>query len=155
MDCKEVNKELIFYIENSLSIKKSKAIENHIKTCKNCNTLYITLKESIEIIENEKIKETDSFFYKRLSEKFKKIDKPKEKQIWLKSKQVYLQSIAATIAIILSIYSGILLGSYQTNTNDISAEYSEVDEYELVAESYNLNQTASNYDISLLIEDEK
>ncbi len=155
MDCKEVNNKLIFYIENTLSIEENNAIENHIKKCDKCRKLHNTLKESFEIIENEKIKETDSFFYTRLSEKIKKIDKPNKKQIWLKSKQVYLQSIAAAIIMFLSIYSGILLGSTQTNINEVSVNYEKVNEYELVAESYNLSETASNYDMNLIIENEK
>ena len=151
MNCKEVNKELIFYIEDSISIEKKQAIENHINECTNCRKLYDVLRESFEIIENEKITKTDSFFYTRLSEKIKQIDKPKEKQIWLKSKQVYLQSIAASIAIILSIYSGILLGSTEVNANNIGAENIEPNDYELFAESYNLSQnTESTYKMSLL-----
>jgi len=155
MNCKEVNNKLIFYIENTLSIEENNAIENHIDKCDKCSKLHNTLKESFEIIENEKIKEADSFFYTRLSEKIKKIDKQKEKQIWLKSKHDYIHSIAAAIAIFLSIYSGILLGSTQTNINEVSINYEEVDEYELVAESYNLSETASNYDIDLIIENKK
>jgi len=155
MDCKEVNNKLIFHTENTLSIEENNAIENHIKKCDKCRKLYNTLKEGFEIIENEKIKETDSFFYTRLSEKIKKIDNPNKKQIWLKSKQVYLQSIAAAIIMFLSIYSGILLGSTQTNINEVSVNYEKVNEYELVAESYNLSETASNYDMNLIIENEK
>ncbi len=155
MDCKEVNNKLIFHTENTLSIEENNAIENHIKKCDKCRKLYNTLKEGFEIIENEKIKETDSFFYTRLSEKIKEIDKPKEKQIWFKSKQIYLQSIAATIAIFLSIYSGILLGSTQIDINEVSVNYEEVNEYELVAESYNLSETASNYDMDLINENKK
>jgi len=154
MDCKKANSKLIFYIENTLSIEENNAIENHIKKCDKCNKLHNTLKESFEIIENEKIKETDVFFYTRLSEKIKKIDNPKEKQIWLKSKQIYIQSIAATIAILLSVFSGILLGNSQIETNEVSFENSNTDEYELVAESYNFNiSTENTYDMNLLADE--
>ncbi|MBN1252474.1 MAG: zf-HC2 domain-containing protein [Bacteroidales bacterium] len=153
MKCKEVNKELIFYTDNNLSKEKKQAIENHLKTCAHCRNLYNVFKESFEIIEKEKIKELDSFFYSHLSEKINQIENKKEKVIWLKSKQVYFQAIAASLIIFLSIYSGIFLG---TTNLDKSANYTNSEDYELFAESYNLNQnTKSTYEMSLLEIEEK
>jgi len=54
MNCSEVHKDLIFYLEGSLDDDKRNALEAHLKTCDRCSGFADMMRGSLIIIEQER-----------------------------------------------------------------------------------------------------
>jgi anti-sigma factor RsiW len=46
-----IHKELIFYIDNELSVEKRTAVEKHLEECADCRSFLAFLQEGMKIIE--------------------------------------------------------------------------------------------------------
>jgi hypothetical protein len=108
MKKKCVSKDLIFYINNELSVEKRTNVEKHIQECNECRNFLSVLQDSLQIIEKEKIQEVSPFFFTRLSAKLNEellqdIQRPRVRLV---------QTISFTILLLASIYGGLKLGSY-------------------------------------------
>lgn len=69
MNCNQVHKHLIFYIEGSLDEVKSKSVEEHLRLCTNCAAFADMLRASLGVIEEEKkINEDNEFAGKVIGE---------------------------------------------------------------------------------------
>jgi len=67
MKTKCIHKDLIFYLDNELSVEKRTAVEKHLEECADCRSFLAFLQEGIQIIDKEKNPEVSPFFYTRLS----------------------------------------------------------------------------------------
>ncbi len=141
MKCTEVENNLIFFIEGNLPEDKMTDIQNHLDNCNNCNSLHQKIKKELLFIEHDKITENNPFFYQRLAEQLQKEENSKTSVISLKTKQFYIQVAAYAAGIIIAILLGIGLGADFNNSNDLVLENTEeLTEYQMFADSYNLNQ---------------
>jgi anti-sigma factor RsiW len=66
MKCSEINKDLVFYAEGSLSDERRTAVENHISECSACKEFLIFLNETFRHVEIEKKIVENPFFYTRV-----------------------------------------------------------------------------------------
>lgn len=107
MKNKCIHKDLIFYIDNELSVEKRTAVEKHLEECADCRSFLAFLKEGIQIIEKEKNPEVSPFFYTRLSARLD------EKQVYQTQSQWARLAQPAFFSLILlaGIYGGLKLGS--------------------------------------------
>lgn len=141
MNCKEVENNLIFFIEGNLAENKLGDLKNHLNLCDNCSALYQKLKADLLLIENDKITEPNPFLYSRIAERLQQEESKKPAVIRLKTRQFYIQATAYAAGIVLAIFLGIGLGAdFDSNSNIVIEDPEELTEYQMFADSYNLNQ---------------
>lgn len=66
MNCKNVNKKLIFYIENDLPDNEAVEIQKHLSECKQCRAKYHFLKQTLAEIEYQKNIKANPFIATRI-----------------------------------------------------------------------------------------
>lgn len=126
MKCKEIHKNLIFYIDGDLSSKKNKEIEEHLLSCAKCSKLYNEIKSTISVIENEKNIETSPFLYTRIKQRLDDINENSTKMVFVTQPKKILQPALITFIIALGIFFGVTIGnSFPIQNNNIADTQSE------------------------------
>lgn len=107
MKTKCIHNDLIFYLDNELSVEKRTAVEKHLEQCAECRSFLAFLQDGMQIIEKEKNQEVSPFFYTRLSARLE------EKQVYpTQSQWVRLaQPAFFSLVLLAGIYGGLKLGS--------------------------------------------
>lgn len=150
MKCEEIENNLTFYIEASLSKDKMKELKTHISRCDNCNMLYKKISGCFAFVEQDKITKTNPFFYSRLKER---LERKENISVFgkLKKKEPYLQIFSYAAAIAVAIVLGVVLGKDDTLNSDFTFNNSnELSEYQIFADSYNMSQpTEDTYEMEL------
>lgn len=134
MKCKNIQDQLINYIEGNLSEEEFSAINSHLKTCKECSFELEKTKQFLDTLSktnlekpSPKLKENfESFLFDEIQKEENKIVPIAHKTDW----NLYLR-VAASILLLISAF---LLGKYQSNTSsktensfsDISTNKKEV-----------------------------
>ena len=153
MNCKEIENNLIFYIDGELDKNLSDKIKVHLSHCKACNKLYVQMKADLDYLNNDKLNDKNPFFYNRLEQKLIK-NVPNKKHNRHSTKEIFMQVMAYAAAIIIAIVIGVELGKdYQAN-NDIAVgdveENIKSSDFQLFANSYNINTSTENvYELSV------
>lgn len=107
MKHESIHKDLIFYIDNELSVEKRTVIENHLEDCADCRSFLVFLKEEMQVIEKEKNPEASPYFYTRLSARLDVQPPFKLPGLWVRIAQPAFFSMM----LIAGIYGGLRLGS--------------------------------------------
>lgn len=107
MKTKCIHKDLIFYLDNELSVEKKTAVEKHLEECADCRSFLAFLKDGMLIIDNEKNPKVSPFFFTRLSARLE------EKQFYQTQSQWVRLAQPAFFSLVLlaGIYGGLKLGS--------------------------------------------
>ena len=114
MKCKEINKKLIFYIEDSIDETEKSEIEKHLSECKSCAADLSILKLSFQSIEIETQTEGNSFVSTQI---LAKIESKKQKKSVLK---YVFQPVIATLVVFVGIWIGQnISNNYFNNQSDI------------------------------------
>ena len=74
MKCKDINKDLVFFAEGSLTGKRKEEISNHLTECEMCRNFVKELIYNLEIIEKEKEVDPNPFMYSRIQNKINNIE---------------------------------------------------------------------------------
>lgn len=128
MNCKEVNKKLIFYIENSLIETEKEKVKNHLSECENCAIDFNILKLSFENIEKENQIEGNPFVSTQILAKIEA--KTQKKSIF----KYVLQTVLASIIIFLGIWIGQNISSnYFNNQSNITQNQQNIEQSEQYA----------------------
>ena len=135
MQCKDFHKNIFKYLVKELAIDTYDEMQQHLYSCENCQSLVSKLKNTDEMILNEKITEPDPFFYNRLEARMERehneLNAEKHKFI------PALKYALASMVIIISLLSGTMLGlgfrndSSQVNEENISYIDSYTNDYYL------------------------
>jgi len=108
MNCDQINKNLIGYIEQAIPVDLQKKISAHLQECKTCRALYENVVATYTVYDKIPVTEVNPFFYTRLEQKLKAKHLTNEtfvpKMIWK------LQPIAASFLIVVGIGLGIMIG---------------------------------------------
>ncbi len=107
MKHESIHNDLIFYIDNELSVEKRIAVEKHLEECADCRSFLVFLQEGMQIIEKEKNPEVSPFFYTRLSARLEEKPEYQAQSQWARLAQPAFFSII----LLLGIYGGLRLGS--------------------------------------------
>lgn len=102
-----IHKDLIFYLDNELSVEKSIAVEKHLEECAECRNFFVFLQENMQVIENEKNPASSPFFYTRLSARLDQ--KPEYRLLGQLSR--LLQPAFFSLILVLGIYGGLKIGT--------------------------------------------
>ena len=120
MKTKCIQKDLIFYLDNELSVEMRTSVEKHLEECADCRSFLAFLQEGIQIIEKEKNPEVTPFFYTRLSARLEEKPVYQTQSQWVRLAQPAFFSLV----LLAGIYGGLKLGSnasspkvYQQATN--------------------------------------
>jgi predicted anti-sigma-YlaC factor YlaD len=107
MNHRSIHNDLIFYLDNELSVEKRIAVEKHLDECADCRGFLVFLQEGMQIIGKEKNPEVSPFFYTRLSVRLE------EKLVFQTQSQWARLALPAFFSLVLlaGIYGGLKLGS--------------------------------------------
>jgi predicted anti-sigma-YlaC factor YlaD len=107
MKNKCIHNDLIFYLDNELSVEKRTAVEKHLEECSDCRSFLAFLKDGMQLIENERNPEASTFFYTRLSARLDEKSENQTQSQWVRLAQPAFFSLL----LIIGIYGGLKLGS--------------------------------------------
>ena len=107
MKTKCIHKDLIFYLDNELSVEKKMAVEKHLEECADCRSFLVFLQDEMQIIGKEKNPEVTPFFYTRLSARLDEKSERQPQNQWVRLAQPAFFSFI----LMIGIYGGIKLGS--------------------------------------------
>lgn len=123
MNCNSVKQKLIYYLEGDLSLIESNIVKKHVDNCSECRFYLSELKKSLAIIETEKIKEINTDFYSKLSNRLDEIEN--DTPVY-SIKYIFMQVIAYAAVIAIGIFIGLFT---ENKINNISEnDYSEYTE---------------------------
>lgn len=129
MKCNIVNKNLIAYLEDALDSSKRQKIEEHLSSCKRCIVIFEQVKNTYALLDEKEEAAVNPFFFTRLEQKIENIERgniPFYRTIYFR----LLKPALLTLLVLLSIISGVLIGSQFTNqASAISSYESELDYY--------------------------
>ncbi len=106
MKNKCIHKDLIFYLDNELSVEKRTAVEKHLEECADCRSFLAFLKEGMQVIDKEKNQEASPYFYTRLSARLDEKTERQAQSQWIRLAQPAFFSLM----LIAGIYGGLKLG---------------------------------------------
>lgn len=102
MECKAIEKKLLFYIEGELNDKDEIEVESHLLTCTTCKSKYNFIKGSMLLIESEKKMEINPFLYTRIQGK---LDAP----VVSRRQRVFVP-VLMTSVLVVGLFIGTLIG---------------------------------------------
>lgn len=102
-----IHKDLIFYLDNELSVEKRTAVEKHLGECADCRSFLVFLQEGMQIIGKEKNPEVTPFFFTRLTARLDERPQFRPQSLWVRLAQPAFFSML----LIAGIYGGLRLGS--------------------------------------------
>lgn len=110
MNCKNLHKKLIFFLEGDLSKYESEQVQLHLSDCEDCRLFLNEMKKTLGIIEIEKSPDVNPFFYTRLKAR---LENQESTQPYYSRQPVYskvLQPAVFTLLLLVGIYSGFKVG---------------------------------------------
>ena len=111
MKCKTVHKKLIFYINDELKGSENKEINNHLKNCKNCISLFTELETTLALIEKRKPVKTNPYLYTRIKQRLEDIENEKKQSVFKSVFKKVLQPVLLSFLLAMGLFSGIKLGN--------------------------------------------
>ena len=111
MNCKEINKNLIFYIEGELQSEKEIELQEHLKNCHDCNVLFMNLKETLTIITKEKAIKPNPFLFTRIQQDISNLKEPGKMLFSPPAFTKILQTAAFSLLLIMGVIFGISVGN--------------------------------------------
>jgi len=107
MKTKCIDKDLIFYLDNELSVEKRTAVEKHLEECADCRSFLAFLKDGMQLIEHEKNPEASPFFYTRLSARLDQKTQQRTQSQWVR----LVQPAFFSLMLVAGIFGGLKIGS--------------------------------------------
>jgi hypothetical protein len=120
MNCKETEKNIIFYIEHQLPPDKQKELEEHLAKCSKCNAKHQFIQKTLQALENEKKLDVNPFISTKI---IAQTQTKNSKNIFSK----ILQPVFITSLVIFALFIGYFLAN-NLNTlqyQNIQTEYSQ------------------------------
>ncbi len=102
-----IHNDLIFYIDNELSVEKRTAVEKHLEECDDCRSFLAFLQDGMQVIEKEKDPQVSPFFYIRLSARLEEKPEYQVQSQWVR----LVQPAFFSLLLVAGIYGGLKLGS--------------------------------------------
>ena len=111
MNCKQVHKEIFFYINGDIKPQKGSQVDEHLKGCSDCSEFLVYLTKSLDTIPVEKDIKRDPDFYNRINKELTKSQNP-----GLRSIYPLVRSVAAAAVIVFGTFSGINIARLSTGS---------------------------------------
>lgn len=139
MNCKQIERQLIYYLDDNLHDNIKREISDHLNSCSECKEKLVFIQDSLQLLDKEMITEVKPFLYSRLKER---INNQKSHQL----PQRYLIPLAAASILTFGFFIGSVLGSYTISQaeelvyNEFSVETLFNDSVLEIAENILLNE---------------
>ncbi len=137
MNCKEVEYNLIHYLDESLSMEKRNQVQAHISSCPACQKSLHVLQETYLLIEEEKKEDVSPFFVEVLERKL-------GQQVTMSQHFLFIpwvRRMLVAASIFLIIISGLLAGiTFESNLHDEMNLFVSQEIVQVPIESYLLNE---------------
>ncbi|MHC1705209.1 MAG: zf-HC2 domain-containing protein [Tenuifilaceae bacterium] len=131
MNCKNYNKHFYQYLDGELPKGMAMQIEEHIKSCRNCENALGMLKNVNKLIEEEKNEfKPDPFMSARIISKLTKTE------THIIEPNYSLRYLTITSLAAAGIFIGILIGSLFASNSSIFEDSSTTSAYEQLADEY-------------------
>ena len=130
MDCKNIRKNFIFYIENTLSKDEAKELSEHLATCKECSGLFEEISESYRILDIKEEIEPKAFFTESVMGKIlteESVEKESFKLDLIFSnffRKISYAGIAVIVALVILFYAteGTFSFNFTADSDELSTE---------------------------------
>jgi predicted anti-sigma-YlaC factor YlaD len=129
MKCKNINKDLIFFAEGSLTGKRKEEISKHLSECKICRDFARELNLALKIIEKEKEIAVNPFLYSRINTKISSNEEAQN--VFITTAVKLLRPVFIALLILTGIFSGFKLGSYYSEKYSYNDSQSQTVKYYL------------------------
>ncbi len=114
MNCKEVQNNLIFYVDNELDDVKKKIIGEHLQSCEVCREKYEFLKNTMSFIEEQSQQKANPFVTTRI---LAEIKQEKRQSYWAK----VLNTVAIAAMLVIAVFAGKLAADFYIYKNQNTA----------------------------------
>nr|WP_319572773.1 zf-HC2 domain-containing protein [uncultured Draconibacterium sp.] len=108
MKCNTVHNKLIFFLEKELPVSEMEQVQQHLDECSECALFAAEMKNTLQILDSDKVTDENPFFYTRVKARLEKQDEkqPEARPVLVR----ILQPVAFSIILLLGIYGGFKLG---------------------------------------------
>ncbi len=108
MKCNTVHKKLIFFLEKELPVLEMEQVQKHLNECSDCALFAEEMKNTLSILETDKVTDENPFFFTRVNARLEKQagEQPVARPVLVR----VLQPVAFSIILLLGIYGGFKLG---------------------------------------------
>lgn len=114
MKCKKVHNKLIFFLEKELPVSEMDQVQLHLNECSECALFAAEMKNTLQILDSDKVRDENPFFYTRVKARLENQDE-KQPEVRPVLARV-LQPMAFSILLLLGIYGGFKLGETPKET---------------------------------------
>ena len=117
MNCKDLHKRIIFYLDAELSEKEMEETKLHLAECSECAVFATEMEKTFAVLAAEKSPAVNPFFYTRLKAK---MENRASVQYELQQKSILakiLQPAFFSVLLLAGIYTGIKIGQPANETN--------------------------------------
>ncbi|WP_163322387.1 anti-sigma factor family protein [Draconibacterium mangrovi] len=122
MKCKNVHNKLIFFLEKELPVSEMEQVQKHLDECSKCARFAAEMRNTLQILDNDKVNDENPFFYTRVKER---LSKQAEEQPAVRPVLVrILQPVAFSMLLLLGVYGGFMLGQ-APNANIAGSGFTE------------------------------
>lgn len=108
MKCNSVHNKMIFFLEKELPVAEMKQVQQHINECADCALFAAEMKNTLRILESDKVIDKNPYFFTRVKARLEKQND--EKPVVQPVLARILQPMAFSIILLLGIYGGFKLG---------------------------------------------
>jgi len=116
MDCKSCRNELDKYLEGRLADKTGNEVEQHLRECNTCSSLFSRLKLADQFFESEKKAESNPFLSTRVMAAIDSIENRQAVKSMQSFAVRFLKPALITITVTAAIFLGILAGNIGRNS---------------------------------------
>ena len=118
MDCKNVKKNLVLFLENDLPGERRVEIENHLKSCPDCSRLLEEFSLLWEGVEHREKVQPSPHFWIRLQQRITEYEEGKEPILgWLGGLVGWARPAFAVAALLICVFLGYSLGNFPQSAN--------------------------------------
>jgi len=140
MNCRNIQNDLVDYLEGKLNPVQQLETEDHLTSCKACHEYSLKLKELLKMIEDEKVTGYDPFMFTRIQTLLQKPENSRQTTFIRRVSQ----PILIAVIVLIIVYTGISIGRSYNYQNSITRDYE--------TELYYLSDIHSGTETILLIE---
>ena len=123
MNCKQIKPYIFHYAEGNLNTLENALVKKHIETCKACSKALTIVKDSLEIIKNQKELRPNPFIYTRIAQR---IIYKNNRTIFIRK---ILKPVIISLTIVVSLMGGILIGKINNTTSPDYIYSSSIENY--------------------------
>ncbi|MCK4225121.1 MAG: zf-HC2 domain-containing protein [candidate division Zixibacteria bacterium] len=142
MNCKNIKKSLVSFLENELPEERRVEIENHLKICPHCSHLLEEFSELWQAVEHREKIQPSPYFWTRLKQRIVEYEEGRKPVLgWFGGLIGWARPAVAVAVLLIGIFLGYSLGNFPQTVNGQTAY--QADERAIALEqffdSYNLD----------------